>query len=456
VTRERYIFKLALLVACFHSALGQTPTQEPVFSEVPALPSAPPPRPPVQSFGSPIYPAPSSGQTELPLPPSQFAVPASPFTRVPGTGGTPFETLPFMERMLEDPLQWGPFRLFPSINYGVSYSEGMRNFGGGGAGTGDEIIVRHTVTPALVLQSQHVTLSYSPSLTYYSKGPYGDTVNQAASIRTAFGYGDWSFSLSHAYSSGSQVLAETARDTETTSHSSGASASYRVSPRSSLDFSLSRSQSDSAEFNSSTTYSTMNWYNYQITDITRLGIGGGAGFTEAERGSDMTYQQLQGRVMWNPRPKISATVNGGVEFRQFVADTGASDRLNPIMGASASYRPFEQTSIRLSADRSVSASLFADQITENTSVSLGVGQRFLERFQANASASVRQSDYQSSSRLLEVDRSDTIWTYTGSLGTSVFRKGSVSAFYTYSSNNSSAPGFAYGGYTIGANFGYRF
>src|SRR5690606_29620480 len=120
--------------------------------------------------------------------------------------------------------------------------------------------------------------------------------------------------------------------------------------------------------------------------------------------------------------KISATVNGGVELRQFLGAEGASDRLNPIMGASASYRPFDSTSFSLSANRSVNTSLFTDQITENTSVSLSLSQRLLERLRLGLSARLSQVDYQASARFLEVDRSDTVATYSASLGTSFFKK----------------------------------
>ena len=452
MVRERNIFKLALLVSCLHSSLPQNAPRDPYLPQYVPPSIEPPPPPRVQSFGAPVYSTGAVGESpELPLPPSQFAAPSSPFTPVPGTGGTPVASLPYFERLLQDPFQWGPFRLYPSLNYGFSYSEGLQ-----GSSFGNNITVRHSVTPAFVLESEHVTLSYSPSFTYYQKGRYGDSVNQNASIRTGFGYGDWNFGLSHSYSSGLQVLAETARETETTSHSSGLTAGYRMSQRTSLDFSLSRSQNDTTEFNSSTTYSSMNWFNYQITDITRLGLGGGGGFTEVQSGSDMTYQQIQARVNWVPRPKISASVNGGVELRQFLAADGANDRLNPIMGASASYRPFENTALTLSADRSVNTSVLTDQITENTSVSLNLSQRLVERVHAGLGVSLRSSDYQASSRFLQTDRSDTIKTFSASLGTTFFKKANVSVSYSYSDNSSTAPGFGYSGYSIGANIGYRF
>jgi hypothetical protein len=389
--------------------------------------------------------------SDPPAPPSLFAAPPSPYT--PATPEQNLAVPSFKDQAVEKPLKWGPFQIIPAISYRFSYSKGLP---GADIRGEDDTTVLHRVAPSLTVESEHLTLNYSPALNYYTKGRYDDSVDHAASLRSLFGYGDWVFGLTHGYSAGSRILAETGRQTDTESHRTGLTASYRLTDKTSLDLTANQSINETSQLNGSKNWSTMNWINYQLTEITRLGVGVGGGYSAVDLGSDMTYEQVQGRIGWAPRPKINVDVNGGVEIRQFLGASGANDRINPIMGASASYRPFDYTIISLSANRGVNTSLFADQITESTSVSLSFGQRFLERFQGSLSGGIRMVDYQSSSRFAKTDRSDDIAFISASLGTQIFKKGSVSVSYSHSRNDSNEEAFSYDSDTFSVQVGYRF
>lgn len=387
-----------------------------------------------------------------PNPPSFYAAPPSSYTPAVPDGIDP--ALSFPERLLENPFQWGPFRLFPFITYAYTYTDGLLASPGQPADSAS-----HTLTPGLRLASKHLTFSYTPSFSFYTKGPYDDSINHTASAALNFGYGDWTFGLSHGYSVGSQVLVETARQTDTESHGTSLSAGYRVSDRTSLQFTVSQSISDTSGFNDSKTWSTMNWLNYAITDRTQVGIGAGGGYSDVDAGSDMTYEELQGRVTWRPRPKIDFSLNGGIEVRQFLGEEASDDAVNPIFGVAATYRPFETTSLTFSANRGVAASLFADQITETTSASLALAQRFLERFQGSLAAGVSFIDYQGTSRVRQSvfeGRNDDVVFVSAGLSTAIFKKGSASASYTHSQNSSSLQEYTYDSNTISLQLGYHF
>lgn len=357
------------------------------------------------------------------------------------------------EDLARNPLQWGPFRVVPAASYRFSYSTRLPYGGFGGAG---EETIQHTVAPSLTLQSTHLTLSYSPSLTYYMKGRFEDSLKHSASLLASFGFEDWRFGISHSYATASQVLVETSAQTDTESHNTGLTAAYRLSDKTSIDLTASQSIRDTSSFNSSKTWSTMNWIDCQVTDITRIGVGAGGGYTAVDLGSDMTYEQFQGRVNWTPRPKLSASLNGGIEIRQFLAQQGASDQVNPIMGATAAYRPFETTSLSLTANRGVSSSIFTDQISETTSFSLHLAQSFFEHLQAGLGGGVRFVDYQSSSKLSSVDRSDEVTFYSATLGTRLFRRASLSVSYSHLSNNSNLPSRSFDSDTYSAQISYSF
>ena len=61
-----------------------------------------------------------------------------------------------------------------------------------------------------------------------------------------------------------------------------------------------------------------------------------------------------------------------------------------MFGASVQYQPVETTTLSLTADRSLTPSLFQGQVTESTSVSISVNQRLLKRLNLTAGAGVWQ------------------------------------------------------------------
>ena len=314
----------------------------------------------------------------------------------------------------------------------------------------------HTISPGVTLQSTHLTFSYAPSFVWYTEGPYNDSVNHSLSASAWIGYDKWRFTLSHSYGWGSQPLVETAQQTDSETHSTGLSANYQHSERTSLDFSLSQSIQNTSEFNSSRNWSSMNWLNYVLTSKTTVGIGAGGGYSDVETGADSTYQSFQARINWVPTQKISAGVNGGIEVRQFLGETAADDSINPIFGANISYRPWHATTFGLSANRTIGTSLFADQITETTSLNASFGQRFFQRLNWGVSAGYSISDYQSTSQLVAVDRSDTIKSISTSLSMGFLKRASASVAYSHSINDSNLEGYSFTNDQITASLGYSF
>ena len=76
--------------------------------------------------------------------------------------------------------------------------------------------------------------------------------------------------------------------------------------------------------------------------------------------------------------QTSLQVHGGVEDRQFL-NTGAANLINPILGASAGYQPFESTMLTVNASRTVNTSYFANQRSESTVFSGKLSQRLLKK-----------------------------------------------------------------------------
>src|SRR5207253_3805471 len=107
-------------------------------------------------------------------------------------------------------LHWGPFIARPHFNAGVSYSTGLRSRLGS-----SEDSLSETFAPGILIElGPKWTLDYTPSLTYYSSATLKDNLSHSVSLGGHTSYGQWAFSLSQSYSTSSQPLLETGRQTD--------------------------------------------------------------------------------------------------------------------------------------------------------------------------------------------------------------------------------------------------
>jgi len=192
-----------------------------------------------------------------------------------------------------------------------------------------------------------------------------------------------------------------------------------------------------------------------VGEKTVFGLGATFGTVDVDPGTDMTYEQVNARITWDPSDYFYANVSGGVEVRQFV-DSGASDRVSPIFALSLGSQPFEQTTIGISAARSVSASPFSDQITENTSVSANLRQRILDRWFFSISGGYRVTAHESASASVPVAREDRGTFVRLGLSTTWQERGTFQVFFSQSRNDSDAAGFGYDSTQVGLDIGYRY
>src|SRR5205085_2567905 len=87
----------------------------------------------------------------------------------------------------------------------------------------------------------------------------------------------------------------------------------------------------------SRTWSTTEGLNYQLWPGFSVGLSAGFTYDDLSVGSDMTSEQVQGRINWRAGNKLTFSLNGGFEDRQFV-NSSAPASLNPIFGLSAIYQ----------------------------------------------------------------------------------------------------------------------
>lgn len=357
-------------------------------------------------------------------------------------------------------LQWGPVQFQPYVNYRFSYGDGLR----ARSGESSKSVIQQLSPGILLLLGDQWSLNYTPTFSFYSSSDFRDKVDHSVSLSGGTSYEDWTFRLSQSYARSSSPLVETEAQTDQESFSTSLGAGYSLNSKVSFDFGLSQNlrftdgTADNQQLTDSKDWGTMNWVNYHIAPPLSVGVGAGGGYVEVSTGSDMTYQQLQGRVSWVVVERLSLSANAGVDFRQF-RDSDASSVANPIFGLSAQYQLFEPTSLFINAGHSVSASYYSDQLTETTSVSVGVNQRLLGKLSLNVSGSYGTTTYsRTSSSATTGSVGDYDYTsFNVRLSTRFLKRATAGAFYQASyRNESGANSDDYTTTQVGFDLGYRF
>jgi hypothetical protein len=228
-------------------------------------------------------------------------------------------------------------------------------------------------------------VDYTPTLRFYSSSQFRDTTDQSVIFSGGASFVDWDYKLSQSYNSSSQPLVETGTQTDEENYDTILGGIYRMNSAMSLDLNLSQkfryvgATTASEQLTDSKDWLTMDWLDYQYAPTLRGAIGAGFGYTDVKVGADMTYEQVQGRISWQPGRKLTLVFNGGFEDRQFLKSEQSS-QFNPIFKLNLLYQIFDQTFISLVAEQTVQASYFAGQTSEVTGFDVGFRQRLLGKF----------------------------------------------------------------------------
>jgi hypothetical protein len=351
------------------------------------------------------------------------------------------------------PLQFGPVKLQPSVAFSVSYNHGLL------AGPGQpENTLWETFSPSfLFVIGSHWTLAYSPTWTWYSSTQFQQELNHNFSLNWWAEYEDWMFSLAQAFSLSASPRVETGQQTEQKTFGTALSASYRFSSQMSLDLSLSQNIQDTQQFQSQNQWSTMEWLNYQFWPRLTAGLGVGGGYVDVSAGSDMAFEQFQGRISWRPGERANLTLHGGAEYRQFLTG-GAPPLLSPVFGLAIQYLAGHKTSFTLSVDHNITASYLESQVPEATTLAFSTGRALSSKFTLSLSTSFTAVTYNSTAPGTPSAGSYD-YVYAGAnLSYAIVKHGSIAVAYAFSQNASSQTqaGLGFTSHQFTLSLGYSF
>jgi hypothetical protein len=401
----------ALLLGCF--ALNRQARAQYLLAP---MPSAPDPTPPAMQQVDEM---------------DVFATPASP------TASQPFK--------------WGALTLRPHLDYQFLYADGLL------ASTNQAVNTTiQTISPGALLElGRHWTLDYSPVFTIYSNPQFADSFGQNARLTGGTVYNDWILGLSQSYLVTDTPSTVTASQTRTEAFATALSGSYTINSKMSLDLALNQNFVSADQLSSYNEWSTLDWLNYQFWPRLNVAAGVGGGYDDTRTGPDMSFEQCQTRVHWRATDRIGFQLHGGVEVRQFLS-SDAGDLVNPVFDATIQYRPLEMTRISLTGQRTVSASYLQDQVTETTTVSARLNQRWAEKLFLELNGGYQLVKYVSSVNASGSDRRDNYFFLTAQLGTVFLRRGSCGVIYQLSRNDSSSAGCSFTSHQVGFQVGFKY
>jgi hypothetical protein len=347
------------------------------------------------------------------------------------------------------PLQLGQVTLRPHVFYQFLYGTGIQS----SPGQEHDTVIQALAPGMLLVLSPRWTLDYTPTLTFYSDKSFKDNVGQSVTLTGGASYEAWTFGLSQNFTYTSSPEVQTGTQSGQDTFTTALTASCPLNSKMSVDFGVNQNLNYPSGFQTSKTWSTLDWLNYEFWPRLTAGVGAGLGYVNAS--PNMVFEQLQGRVGWRATDKISLQVSGGAEFTQ-VTDDSSDPLANPVMGASIQYQPFDQTKLSVSANRVVSPSYYDNQISIVTSVNGNLSQRLLGKLFLDVSAGYNWNDYTSLNSGVADRSASDYYSVNVQLSTAFLKRGTVAVFYNYSDNTTSERGLSYNSSQVGFNLGYRY
>jgi hypothetical protein len=198
------------------------------------------------------------------------------------------------------------------------------------------------------------------------------------------------------------------------------------------------------------------YVNYNVTPKLTVGVGGTFGLDFVEDPNvDQTFEQANFRINYQATGKLGLSASAGVEVRQF--DNHRSDYVSPVFELGALYRPFDGTTITLTAGRRIlNSGFFADQDFATTYVVGRVQQRLLRRVYLGLAVGYENSDYFATTSGVSATREDDYYFVEPSVDVLITRFLSVGAYYLRREDCSNFDFFSFYDNQIGVRATFRF
>jgi hypothetical protein len=318
----------------------------------------------------------------------------------------------------------------------------------------------------------HWALDYTLTIGLYSDTNFGTEVDHSITLSGHTIYGAWDFGFLQTVNLTQSPMIQFGGQQDQQYFDTSLTGHHENSQYISEDIALSQNIQafPGGGYENMKSWSVLAWLNYQPQSHISFGIGPGIGYNYALFGPDSVFEQLQARMSWRINDVLSLQISGGVSETEFIGSGDFHDIFSPIYSGSLEFRPFPQTGVSLYASRYVSPSVLVDQYTEGTSAGVSITQRLLQQFYLTANASYGNEKYVAPTVLaldqigtntfeleqINLGRTDKFYNFSLRLNRSFLQRGNISIFYSYNSDQSTAPGYSFAGNQFGGEVSYSF
>ncbi len=366
-------------------------------------------------------------------------------------------------------LHWKMFNVHPRLATGLTYD--------------DNITLQHTnalsdviynLTPGVsvvggdpLAGDKLLTLDYLANIQFFLEHKEFDAVDHVAKISGLLPFAKLTLGGSAIYEKVRTPDVVLGLRVQRTGYGIGLTARYDLSPKTSLEENFTYRKTEYAEKGliGSREFFNDNWINHQISSKVNLGLGITLGKLDQDFGPAQTYERLLLRAVYTLTYKLDLTASAGGEWRQYrsfdqvvgrlviisgpptnsmtntvpiVAHEKASSSFAPVFNIGAIFRPREGTTINLEAHRSDQNSpTLAGYNYTLTGFSVGVRQKFLQRFSANFGGSYGNASYHAASKNRGLTREDSYYAVNAGVDALITKRWVAGISALHRSGNSS-------------------
>lgn len=358
----------------------------------------------------------------------------------------------------ESVMRCGIFDIMPSMRAGVTYDD---NIFITAANKKSDVV--WSISPHVLLgagdyrqrEESLLTIEYSPTVFLFTRYSGQNTVDHDAKVDGQWHAGNWTLGLEQRFTDSSGTIVDAGRRVDRQTYNTEASATYEISPKTSVEMEASQSINDyAAPYNSFNEWVVGTWLDYWLTPKVRVGPGFKAGWVDVVNSANQTYQQALVRVsyLWSDKLELHGSVGG--EIRQFQKGGSNGD---PVFSLGGNYKPFVNTTLGLEGyRRNQSSFTLVNQNYHLTGVSGNISQVIRDRYTISLEGGYEVLDYTATQAGVVANRRDDYYFVRVGADWDVTTRFSLGAFYLYRQNNSNIATSKFSNNQVGLTAIYAF
>jgi hypothetical protein len=300
-----------------------------------------------------------------------------------------------------------------------------------------------------------LTLNYRPTFFIFSDYTDNNTVDQYAGLQAQWVGAKLTLGVSQEYALTHGAVIEIGQRVRQDTFNTDLLAKYAFSDKTSFELGPRLTIQDSDNFVDTQDWGVDAFLNHQLSSKVTGGLGGSFGYFGVEDSPDQRYARGLARFVYELAEKVSVTAAGGVEYRDYTS--GEPSTVTPVFGVAAIYRPLEKTIVTLEAHRREEAAVYTnDQNYVTMGFSAEARQQLWQQYFISVAGGYDNRYYSSTQPGAPANRTDNYFYIRPSAGATFARDWSVTVFYLYQADDSTAVDQSFVDNQIGIQGSWRY